>query len=84
MSPAPRPVPLTIRFRGGLRRLRSADNRLSGAFTDLRSALRWASGEIASHRGYALTVGVPFEQSEQDQQSADALARIAHASTRKL
>lgn len=54
MTTAPIPVPLTLRFRAGLWRLRSADDRLSGAFTDLRSALRWAREEIESHPGYAL------------------------------
>ncbi len=54
MTPKPRPVLLTILFRSGLWRLRSADNRLSGVFTDLRSALRWAREEIESHPGYAL------------------------------
>lgn len=47
------PIALTLRFQSGLWRLRSADNRLSGVFTDLRSALRWASEETASHPGYA-------------------------------
>ena len=54
MSGQSRPIPLTIRFQSGLWRLRSADNRLSGVFTDLRSALRWATGETESHPGYAL------------------------------
>lgn len=51
MSRERSPVPLTIRLRSGFWRLRSADGRLSGVFTDIRSATRWALDEIASHPG---------------------------------
>lgn len=54
MSRERSPVQLTIRFRSGFWRLRSADGRLSGVFTDIRSATRWALDEIASHPGYSL------------------------------
>lgn len=51
---APNVIPIRIRFIAGLWRLSSADGRLSGAFTDLKAARRWAVEAVELHPDYAL------------------------------
>ena len=54
-----RPIPLRVRFSAGLWRLTSADGRLSGAFTDRKSARRWVAEMLDVHTDYALQIPFP-------------------------